>query len=187
MKMYTFEEIAGNEHIIKNLQNAISGNRLSNAYIIDGADGCGKKLLAQTLAKTLQCEKGGVTPCNECISCHTFDSGNNPDVIYVVPSKTKAIGVDDIRQQMVNIANIKPYKNKYKIFIIDNAETMTVQAQNAMLKTIEEPPLYSIFIFLSNNSASFLPTVLSRCILLKLRALPESTVKKYIMKVPDSV
>ena len=179
--MYTFEEIVGNEHIIKNLQSAVSTNTISHAYIIDGAEGLGKKLLANTFAKTLQCEKGGTTPCDECISCHTFDSGNNPDIIYVVPTKTKALGIEDIRNQMVNIANIKPYKNKYKIFIIDNADTMTVQAQNAILKTIEEPTSYSVFILLSTNSASFLPTVLSRCILIKLKPLSEEIVKKYIM------
>lgn len=178
--MYTFEEIVGNEHIIKNLQSAVSNNKVSHAYIIDGIEGSGKMLLANTFAKTLQCEKGGNTPCNECISCHTFDSGNNPDIIYVVPTKTKALGIEDIRNQMVNILNIKPYKNKYKIFIIDNADTMTVQAQNAILKTIEEPPSYSVFILLSTNFSSFLPTVLSRCILIKLRPLSEEVIKKYI-------
>lgn len=178
--MYTFEEIVGNEHIIKNLQTSIYNNKLSHAYIIDGAVGSGKKLLGNTIAKTLQCQKEGITPCCECISCKSFDSYNHPDVIYVKPTKTKAIGVEDIRTQISSTLEIKPYKYKYKIFIIEDADTMTVQAQNALLKTIEEPPSYAVFLLLSTNFNSFLETILSRCVVIKIKALGENIIKEYI-------
>lgn len=178
--MYTFKEIDGNTQIINSIQNAIKNNKLSHAYIIDGLKGLGKKLLANTLSKTLECEKEDITPCCKCISCQTFDSGNNPDIIYVKPTKTKSIGVDDVREQINNIIEIKPYRYKYKIFIIENADTMTIAAQNAILKTIEEPPLYAVFLLLSTNFNRFLPTILSRCTLIKLKPLKESIIKNYI-------
>lgn len=179
--MYTFKEFIGNDKIIKNLQSAIYNNKLSHAYIINGEAGFGKKTLANSLAKTLQCENNGIDACCDCISCRVFDTVNHPDIIYIKPSKTKTIGVDDIRSQIVNIAEIKPYKYKYKIFIVDNADKMTVQAQNAILKTIEEPPIYAIFLLLSTNFNNFLPTILSRCVLLKIEPLPEVTIENYII------
>lgn len=178
--MYTFEQIVGNEQIKKNLQNSILNNKLSHAYIINGADGCGKKLLANTLAKTLQCEKNVNDACCECTSCKVFDSSNHPDVIYVKTQNKKSIGIEDIRQQVINIVQIKPYKYKYKIFIIENADTMTTQAQNSILKTIEEPPSYAVFLLLSNKISSFLPTIISRCVILKIKPLSEDIISKYI-------
>ena len=180
--MYTFEEIVGNEHIIKNLQTSIYNNKLTHAYIIDGAVGSGKKLLSNTIAKTLQCERKGITPCCECISCKSFDSFNHPDVIYVKASKTKSIGIDDIRTQIGGVVEVKPYKYKYKIFIIEDADKMTVQAQNAILKTIEEPPSYAVFLLLSTHYNSFLETILSRCVVVKIKALSENSIKKYIVE-----
>lgn len=183
--MYTFEEIVGNEHIIKNFQSAIKNEKLCHAYIIDGFKGLGKKLLANTLAKTIQCEKNSISACCKCISCQTFDSGNNPDIIYLKPTNTKSIGVDDIRERINNIIQIKPYKYKYKIFIIENADAMTIAAQNSILKTIEEPPSYAIFLLLATNSNNFLPTILSRCALIKLKPLKENIIKNYISKNLD--
>lgn len=179
--MYTFKEIIGNEQIIKSIQNAICNNKLSHAYIIDGAQGSGKTLLSNTFAKTIQCETNDTDACCECISCKAFDSNNHPDIIYTKPTKTKSIGVDDIREQIINTVQIKPYKYKYKIFIIEDADKMTVQAQNAILKTIEEPPSYAVFLLLSTNYNSFLPTILSRCTLFKIKPLPEKTVHDYII------
>lgn len=178
--MYTFEEITGNNQIIKNLQSAILNNKVSHAYIINGGDGMGKKLIAKSFAKTLQCIKGGASACDNCVACKVFDSDNNPDIHYVVPSKTKSIGVDDIREQVGKNIEVKQYKYKYKIFIIDKADTMTVQAQNALLKTLEEPPEYAVFLLLASNVDYFLPTILSRCVVLKLRPLPLASIMNYL-------
>lgn len=179
--MYTFKEFVGNEHIVKNLQNSIVNNKLSHAYIINGSSGCGKKLLANTFAKTLQCETTDNDACCNCISCKVFDSSNHPDIIYVKSTNIKSIGVEDIRQQVINSAQIKPYKYKYKIFIIENADKMTVQAQNSILKTIEEAPPYDIFLLLSSKINNFLPTIISRCIILKIKPLSTGTITDYII------
>lgn len=183
--MYTFDEIVGHEEIVDHLQNAIKNGKVSHAYIMDGEKGIGKKLIANTFAKTLQCEKGAITPCDDCTSCRTFDSLNNPDVIYVEQTKKTGIGVDDIREQINQDINIKPYAYPYKIYIVDNADTMTEQAQNALLKTIEEPPAYVVILLLSNNINKFLITILSRCVVLKLRPIKPDKVKDHIMKTLD--
>jgi DNA polymerase-3 subunit delta' len=178
--MYTFDEIIGHDEIIKHLQSAIKTNKISHAYIIDGEKGIGKKLIANTYAKTLQCEKKGMSPCDDCTSCRTFNSLNNPDVIYVEQTKKTGIGVDDIREQINQDINIKPYQYPYKIYIVDNADTMTEQAQNALLKTIEEPPSYAIILLLSNNINKFLITIMSRCVVLKLKPIMPDKVMHYV-------
>ncbi|MGL4791617.1 MAG: ATP-binding protein [Anaerotignaceae bacterium] len=178
--MYKFEEIVGNAHITKNLKSAIAHQRVSHAYIITGQSGSGKKLMANTFAKALQCENS--TGCGVCGSCRTFDSGNNPDIFYVKPTKTKAIGADDIREQILKKIEIKQYKHKYKIFIIDNADKMSVTAQNAFLKTLEEPPSYGIFLLLAESIDLFLPTILSRCVVLKINPLGNETVRLFLEK-----
>ncbi|MCT4685709.1 DNA polymerase III subunit [Vallitalea sp.] len=180
--MYTFDEIVGHNEIIDHLQSAIKTNKISHAYIIDGEKGIGKKLIANTFAKTLQCQKKEIVPCNECISCRTFDSLNNPDVIYVEQTKKTGIGVDDIREQINQDINIKPYQHPYKIYIVDNADTMTEQAQNALLKTIEEPPSYVVILLLSNNINKFLITIISRCVVLKLKPIMPDKVMNYVIE-----
>lgn len=181
--MYTFEEIIGNEQIIKQIQYAIQKKQISHAYIIHGTEGSGKTLLANTMSKTLQCEKQGITPCNECISCHTFDSRNHTDIFYISPQKDKnSISVEDIRQQLIKNMEIKQYHYAFKIFIIEKADTMTVQAQNALLKTLEEPPHYGIIFLLANNIDKFLSTILSRCFVIKLRPIPSNDIEQYIIQ-----
>ena len=159
--MAGFSEILGHEQIIEHLQNAIKLQKVSHAYILDGEEGAGKKLLARAFAQTLQCERGGVDPCGECHSCKQAQSGNQPDIIEVTHEKPASIGVEDIRGQLCSDIQIKPYSSPYKIYIVDEAEKMTVQAQNALLKTIEEPPAYGVIMLLTTNADAFLPTILS--------------------------
>ena len=121
-------------------------------------------------------------------SCIQADSGNHPDIIRITHEKPNTISVDDIRQQLCSDVMIKPYKGPYKIYIVDEAEKLNVQAQNALLKTIEEPPAYAVIILLTTNSESFLPTILSRCVTLHLKPTKDSVVRKYLMeqvKIPD--
>ncbi len=179
--MYSFEEIVGHKEIIQGLQQGIKNNKISHSYIFDGIEGIGKKTLAYTYAKTLQCLKGAASPCNECASCKSFDSGNHPDVFFI-KSEKKSLGVDEIREGIQKEIEIKPYKYKYKIFIVENADKMTIQAQNALLKTIEEPPAYGIIILISTNYKQFLPTIISRCSLIKFNLLKTEEIKHYFMK-----
>ncbi|MCL1999163.1 MAG: hypothetical protein FWG65_10395 [Turicibacter sp.] len=149
--------------ILNRLQNV----RHSHAYILVGEN----TTILRHFAKALQCEQSPnefrqLKPCGACLSCKVFESGNHPDVIYIKPTKTKAIGVDDVRNQIVLPMSEKPFRYRYKIFIVDTE--MTHQAQNSLLKTIEEPASYGIFLFLTKSEDLFLPTVRSRCVLLKL-------------------
>lgn len=186
--MSDFKDILGHEEIISHLQNAIRLKKISHAYILDGEEGAGKNLLAQTFAQTLQCEKGEVSPCGACRSCRQAVSGNQPDIIHVEHRNAGSIGVEDIREQLCGDIQIRPYASPYKIYIVDEAEKMTIQAQNALLKTIEEPPSYGVILLLTTNSEAFLPTILSRCVTLKLRPVKDDLVRKYLMeelRVPD--
>lgn len=177
--MYTFHEIWGNSALVAHLRTAASGSRVSHAYLFIGGAGAGKRLIANTFAKALQCEGQGERPCGVCASCAVFDSGNHPDVIYVRTEK-KSIGVDEVREQVLETVDLKPYRGACKIYIIENADTMTVQAQNALLKTLEEPPAYARFLLLAERAEAFLPTVLSRVVTLKLRPLSEREVVAYL-------
>lgn len=180
--MPDFKDITGHERIIKSLKESIKSNMVSHAYIFCGLKGSGKKLIANAFAKVLNCQNiQNEESCGKCHSCIQFESRNNPDVFYVKATKTKSISVDDIREQIVEKVKTKPYSYKYKIFIIDKADTLTVQAQNALLKTLEEPPEYVVIMLLTQNIESFLPTVLSRCVVMKLRPISADKIKEYIM------
>lgn len=186
--MAGFKEIIGHEQIIEHLENAIKMEKVSHAYIFDGLEKSGKMMLAEAFAMALQCEAGGGEPCMECHSCRQAASHNQPDIIYVSHEKPNTISVDDIRTQINNDIVIKPYSSRYKIYIVDEAEKMNQQAQNALLKTIEEPPAYAVILLLTTNADSFLPTILSRCVTLHLKAVPDEKIKKFLMKqyqIPD--
>ncbi len=186
--MGKFQEIIGHEQIIEHLQNAIEMDKVSHAYIINGPDMSGKRMLAEAFATTLQCEEGKRDACMTCRSCKQAVEYNQPDIIYVSHDKPNTIGVDDIRTQVNNDIVVKPYSSKYKIYIIDEAEKMNVQAQNALLKTIEEPPAYAIIILLTTNADRFLPTILSRCIMLNIKAVKDDIIRPYLMEhysIPD--
>lgn len=186
--MGSFKDVVGHKDIIKYIRNAVSEDQVSHAYILNGQRGAGKKLLANLFAMTLLCEKGGPDPCNECHSCRQADSGNHPDIIRVTHEKPNSISVDDIRGQVNNTIMIKPYQGPYKIYIIDQADIMTPQAQNALLKTIEEPPEYAVILLLTENADLLLPTINSRCVMLKLRNIRDTLIRKYLMEkleIPD--
>ena len=198
--MAGFKDILGHEQMIAHLQSAIATDKVSHAYILNGPDNSGKMMLAEAFATTLQCERntenpseGGVRtahpePCMECRSCKQAAGKNQPDIIYVRHEKPNTISVDDIRTQVNHDIVIKPYSSRYKIYIIDEAEKMNVQAQNALLKTIEEPPAYAVILLLTTNAEAFLPTILSRCVLLNLKAVPDEKIRGYLMEhyqIPD--
>ena len=176
-----FNDIIGHDTIKEHLKKAIESDHVSHAYILTGETGMGRKSLASAFAMTLLCEKGKSEPCMECHACKQVMSSNHPDLIFVGHEKPGSIGVDDIREQINDTIMIRPYSSYYKIYIVDEAEKMTVQAQNALLKTIEEPPAYAIIMLLTTNQEAFLPTILSRCVQLKLKPLKDSVVKSYLM------
>ena len=186
--MAKFTDIIGQEQLKEHLQNAIAMNKVSHAYLINGERSSGKEFAAKVFAAALQCEKGGTEPCGECHSCIQEKSGNQPDIIFVSHDKPNTIGVEDIRTQINNDIGIKPYSSPRKIYIMNEGEKMTVQAQNALLKTLEEPPEYAVILILTTNVDALLPTILSRCVVLNMKPVPDHKVKKYLMEelqIPD--
>ena len=181
--MTTFRDVVGHESIIGHFKSSIEQGKVAHAYLIHGEKGTGKKMLAGLFAKTLQCEAGGTDPCGTCRSCIQCDSGNQPDIIWVTHEKPTVISVDDIREQVNNDIIIKPYSSRKKNYIIPEAELMNPQAQNALLKTIEEPPEYAIIMLLTNNLDKMLPTILSRCITLNLKPVGELDMMEYLSRM----
>lgn len=182
--MRNFENIIGHEQNIEHLENAIENGQVSHAYIFNGEDGIGKMTTAKAFVKALLCESKN--SCGTCQSCIQIDSGNHPDVIYVTHEKA-GITVDDIRDQVNQSVFVKPYSSDYKVYIIDEADKMNAAAQNALLKTIEEPPAYAVIILLSNNKESFLETIVSRCVVLNFGPLKESQVREYLNSHYDNM
>ncbi len=185
-----FKDVVGHKNIIQYIGNAVTSGAISHAYILNGERGSGKKLLANLFAMSLQCQNRDEDgdACGKCQSCKQAVSGNQPDIIRVTHEKPTTISVDDIREQVNNDIQIKPYSSPYKIYIIAEADMMSVQAQNALLKTIEEPPEYAVIILLTENAETLLPTIRSRCVMLKLRNIKDQLVKKYLMEqmeIPD--
>ncbi len=186
--MARFADVLGHEQTITHLKHAIQFHKVSHAYIINGEKGSGKKLLAGIFAQTLQCKKGRLEPCMECQSCKQSVSQNQPDIIRITHEKPGTISVEDIRQQLNGDILIKPYSSLYKIYIIDEAEKLTIQAQNALLKTIEEPPIYAVILLLTTNVGMLLPTIQSRCVTLHLKPVSSALIEKYLMEdleIPD--
>ncbi len=187
--MSRFNDIVGQEQIKEHLGNAIRMNKVSHAYIINGERNAGKEFIAKTFAMALQCEnRQDIEPCGECHSCRQALGGNHPDIIFVTHEKPGSIGVDDIRSQINGDVAIKPYSGPKKIYIVNEGEKMTVQAQNALLKTLEEPPQYAVILILTTNVDTFLPTILSRCVTLNMKPVKDSQIRKYLMgnmEIPD--
>ena len=169
-----FDDIIGQELIKNFLLASIRRGKVSHAYVIEGDKGMGKKLIANTFAAYLVCETG--TSCGTCESCRLAAGGSHPDIITVLPEK-KQIGVDDIRQVIKSIS-IKPYMAEKKVVIIPDADGITPEAQNALLKVLEEPPSYVVFIILIQNAQLLLDTILSRVMKLTLTPYTEAQVKK---------
>ena len=173
--MAGFQDIYGQEQIKEHLQNALSTGKVSHAYILNGEKSSGKEFIAKVFAMALQCEEDGKEPCQKCHSCRQALSGNHPDIIRVIHEKPNTISVDDIRTQVNNDIVIKP-------------EKMTAQAQNALLKTLEEPPEYAVIMLLTSNVNALLPTIVSRCVTLDMKPVPDEVVRRFLcgqMQVPD--
>jgi len=191
--MATFQDIIGQEQMKEHLMNAVKSGKTSHAYMIQGERSSGKEFIARVFAMALQCESRAqnpeqVEPCNECHACKQALSENQPDIIRVTHEKPNTIGVEDIRTQINQDIIIKPYSSPYKIYIINEGEKMTPQAQNALLKTLEEPPAYAIIIILTTNLEAMLPTILSRCVVLSMKPAPDEAIRNYLMqelRVPD--
>jgi DNA polymerase-3 subunit delta' len=177
--MDKFNDILGKINIRRNLQYSIKNNRVVNSYIFNGEEGLLKEETALVFAKTLLCEKNSEEPCGKCASCKTFSENNNPDFIKI-NEEGSSLKVEEIREKLVSDVEIKPYSSKYKIYYINRADLMTVGAQNAILKTLEEPPKYVIILLIANDKRNFLETILSRCVTYDFKELTNDEISTYI-------
>lgn len=186
--MAGFQDIIGQEQIREHLENALKTGKISHAYIINGEKGSGKEFIARIFAAALQCEAQEGKPCQKCRSCRQALSGNQPDIIQVTHEKPNTIGVEDVRTQINNDIILKPYSSPYKVYIVNEAEKMTPQAQNALLKTLEEPPAYAVILLLTANVNSLLQTISSRCVVLNMKPTGDEQMREYLMhklQIPD--
>lgn len=166
--------------IMENLFKCVKNNSVSHAYIFEGNEGLNLKECALLFAMSLTCKSQNGAPCTDCDFCRESIASTNPDIIlFKKPSDKKTIGVDSIRD-LSNDTLIKPYGLNYKVYIIEDGDLLTVQAQNALLKTLEEPPKYVVFIILTSNKNILLDTILSRSTTIYFPPVSDSEVLSYI-------
>lgn len=156
----TFDEVAGQEHIVKTLKNALATGKIAHAYLFAGPRGTGKTTMAKLFAKALNCEEGIGHQCNECKNCISIIEGNHPDVLELDAASNN--GVDEIRE-LIDKVKYGTILGRYKVYIIDEVHMLSAGAFNALLKTLEEPPEHVIFILATTEPHKILPTILSRC------------------------
>ena len=174
-----FENILGNEKNKKILEKAINLKKMSHSYIFWGTEGIGKKIIAKEFAKQILCLEDNKPDC-KCKSCIEFDSENNPD-FQLINSENDKIKIEQIREMQRKIAE-KPIISHHKVYIIDNADRMTPEAQNCLLKTLEEPPEYIVIILICSNENNLLSTIKSRCTRLHFDKIENSEILDYINK-----
>ena len=161
MDSLSFDHIRGHERVLLVIKRILASDRLSHAYLFTGPDGIGKRLVAGAFAKTLLCSSGGTESCDRCASCTQADAGNHPDLHAVSPDKA-AISIESIRELQQGLSRTS-FAGRYKVCIVDDADTMTDAAQNAFLKTLEEPTPDTILFLITGKQYSLLPTIRSRC------------------------
>ena len=178
-----FTQVLGHKSTIENLQNAIKKGQVSHSYLFEGEESIGKRMVALSFAKTLLCKKQGLQPCNNCNSCLKFDNFNHPDFELIEPEKDK-IKRDEIKNIIDNI-NIAPLESPRRIFIIDNSDKIGVEGQNALLKTLEEPPSYINIVLITSNINKLIPTILSRCERIKFYPVETKKIGEFLVSKYD--
>jgi len=178
-----FPQIMGHEPQKEFLRNSVRKNRISHAYLFSGPEGVGKKLVAIGFAKLINCSKGGEEDLDcQCVSCAKTEKGLNPDVLMFAYPGEKTIKVDHVRQDIERLIHLAPYENPYKVFIIDGAQRMNFNAQNAFLKTLEEPPPNSVIILITTLADLLMPTIRSRCQSVVFQPLETEQVRSFLEK-----
>ena len=177
-----FENIIGNTNIKTVLEKSIKQNKLSHSYLFVGTQGIGKKMIATEFAKMILCLDDNKY-CNHCKSCIEFDTNNNPDFVLISPDGNN-IKIEQIRDIQKRIQE-KPIISEKKVYIIDNADLMTTEAQNCLLKTLEEPPEFAVIVLIGSNSNTFLPTIKSRCTIMNFNKISDEEMTKYLREKCD--
>lgn len=176
-----FNSLLGQSAAIRILKDELDSGRIHHAYLFIGKDGVGKKTLALEFAKAVHCQNGGNEACDQCLSCRKIDHSNHPDHRIIGIEEGDTIKIDQIRDLQRDMA-YKPYESERKIFIIDDADRLTPEAANSLLKTLEEPPQYGIIILLAEELDKLLPTVISRCQKIQLNIIAAGIIEKELKK-----
>jgi DNA polymerase III delta' subunit len=181
-----FTDIAAQEIPKRILQSQIETDRIGNAYLFFGPEGVGKTLAAKTFAKAINCEESENDSCDKCRTCKQIDELNSPDFFLVTAEKGKSIGIGQIRAIEANVSYRTTWL-KFRVILIKGAETLTHEASNAFLKTLEESPLRTVFVLTTSRIDAILPTVKSRCQQVEFKRLKESELKDLIPDATESV
>lgn len=182
--MNAYTSIVGNKYLCERLSRAISDKFLSHAYILEGSHGSGRHTIALETIAAISCKANdeATNPCRKCISCRKILEGKSPDVINIGLEGDKAsIGVDSMRFLKSNIY-LAPTDLEVKAYIINDADTLTVQAQNALLLSLEEPPSYVMFFLICENSSALLETIKSRAPILRTEKIPRAQIKDFLIR-----
>lgn len=179
-----FSDVIGQSSVVGKIKHIIETQRIGHAYLFVGPEGIGKKTIANIFARAIMCRSEGQKPCDVCHSCRQFNSGNHPDVYRVQKGDKSSIGVEQIRNVLEDI-HLKPFESSRKVYIVEDAHAMTVQAQNAFLKTLEEPPFFATIILLAEKPNELLPTILSRCQIFRMQRLTREEVSTIIVRCLD--
>lgn len=175
-----FDDILGNDEAKKYLSHCVTDNHISQSYLFVGAEGIGKLLIAKEFAKQVLCLQPEKKQNCQCKSCQCFEGMNHPDYL-VINEKGETIKIDQIREITTKIME-PPIISNRKIYILNDCDKMTIEAQNCLLKTLEEPPKFAIIILISSNENVILNTIKSRCMTIKFKAIPTNELKKYAIE-----
>lgn len=175
-----FKDLIGNNKIKDYLINSASNNQMLHSYMFSGREGIGKKLFAKIFAKMILCLSED-KPCNTCKSCISFEGENHPDFMQINADDGKSIKIEQIRLMQEKVVE-KPIISNKKVYIINDAELLTKEAQNCLLKTLEEPPEYVIIILIVSNESKILNTVKSRCVKIEFEKIPDEEINNYLEK-----
>jgi DNA polymerase-3 subunit delta' len=183
-----WSSILGHDDVIERLRGSLARGRLAHAYLLVGPEGIGKGLVARELAATVQCARQGDEACGQCPACHKVAHGNHPDVAFVRRIERTAKGarrtqilIDQVREEIQDPIAYKPFEGRYKVFVICDAEQMSEEAQNCLLKTLEEPPPHSLLLLVASRLEPFVDTVVSRCQVLRFRPLPTELAERILV------